>query len=83
MSRKHKVDELHLQIDGLVPFVNEKYIGFIIEWTSDIGIGEYTIYRDYDSEEWKAESEHMDSNEDKDFIKELMNLFVAKLNIEE
>lgn len=83
MGRRHKVDEIHLQIDDLVPFVNEKYMGFIIEWSSDIGFGEYTVYRTYDSEEWKAESEHMDNNEDKDFIKELMKLFIAKLDVEE
>ena len=83
MGRRHKVDEIHLQIVDFVPFVNEKYIGFNIEWVSDIGFGEYTVYRTYDSEEWKAESEHMDSNEDKDFIKELMKLFIEKLTVEE
>lgn len=83
MGRKHKVDEINLQIDDLVTFVNEEYIGFIIEWSSDIGFGQYTVYRTCDSEEWKAESEHMDSNEDKEFIKELMKLFIAKLNVED
>lgn len=81
MARKHKVDEIHLEIDDLIPFVNEHHTGFIIEWSSDIGFGEYTIYRNIDSGEWIGDSEYMDNNEDKEFIKELMRLFVEKLVI--
>lgn len=83
MGRRFKVDEIHLQIYDLIPFRNERCVGFIIEWCSDIGFGEYTVYKSEGSEEWEADSEHMDSNEDKDFIKELMKLFVEKLNIKE
>lgn len=83
MSRRHKVNEIHLQIDDLIPFSNGIYVGFTIQWHSDIGFGEYTVYRSAGSNEWQADSEHMDSNEDKDFIKELMKLFVDELNIKE
>lgn len=83
MSRRYKVNEIHLQIDNLIPFNNERCVGFIIQWYSDIGFGEYTIYRLNGSAEWKADSEHMDSNEDKSFIKELMKLLIEKLNITE
>ena len=41
------------------------------------------MYQPNGSKEWKADSEHMDGNEDKDFIKELMKLFVDRLNIKE
>lgn len=83
MGRRHKVNEIHLQIDDLIPFRNERCVGFIIQWYSDIGFGEYTVYQPNGSKEWQADSEHMDSNEDKDFIKELTKLFVEKLNIKE
>ena len=83
MTRKHKVDEIHLEIDNLIPFVNDKYTGFEIEWSSDIGFGVYTIYKHVDSDDWYGESEFMDSDDDKDFIKELMKLFIEKLNITE
>lgn len=83
MGRKHKVDEIHLQIDDLIPFRNERCVGFIVQWHSDIGFGEYTVRQSNCSKEWEADSEHMDRNEDKDFIKELMKLFVEKLNIKE
>lgn len=83
MGRKHKVDEIHLQINELIPFRNERQVGFIIQWCSDIGFGEYTVYQPNDSKEWMADSEHMDKNEDKDFIKELMRLFIEQLIIKE
>lgn len=81
MARKHNVNEIHLEITDLIPFVNEDHVGFIIEWTSDIGFGEYTIYKLSDSNDWIGDSECMDNNEDRDFIKELMKLFVEKLYI--
>ena len=81
MPRKHNVKEIHLQIDDFVPFVNDNHMGFIIEWSSDIGFGEYTMYKSNDNNKWYGDSEFMDSNEDKEFISELMRLFVEKLQI--
>lgn len=85
MARKHEVDKINLDTYEFEPFVNEKYTGVVIRWDSDIGFGEYTIYKSIDSEEdkWYAQSEHMDNNEDKAFIKELMTLFIEKLDIVE
>ena len=40
--------------------------GFVIELESDIGFGQYTIYET--PEGFVADSEHMDSNEDKDAL---------------
>ena len=81
MERRHKVDEIHLKIDNLIPFVNETSMGFVIQWTSDIGLGEYTVCKMSNSDEWIADSEYMDNNEDKDFIKKLMELFIEKLTM--
>lgn len=77
--RKHDVNEINLKIEDLIPFVNEDFFGFVVEWTSNIGWGEYTIYKNKDSNQWFANSEYMDNNEDKDFIKKLMELFIEKL----
>ncbi len=82
MTRKHDVKEIGLQIDAVNPFVNEKYCGFVIQWSSKIGFGEYTIIRQKDEDEWCADSEHMDSNEDKEFVTELMRLFVEQLDVQ-
>lgn len=81
MSRTHNVKEIHLQIDSFVPFVNENHSGFIIEWSSDIGFGEYTVYGSVEDDTWYGDSECMDSGDDKEFITELMRLFIEQLNV--
>ena len=83
MARRFAVDTINLDAYEFEPFANEKYTGITIRWDSDIGFGEYTFYKAVDSDKWCAESEHMDNNEDKSFIKELMKLFIEKLNITE
>lgn len=83
MARKHEVDKINLQIDAVLPFVNDRFSGIIFEWSSDIGFGEYTIFKAPDSNVWYADSEHMDSNDDKDFVKELMRQFIEKLVVKE
>ena len=81
MARRFAADTINLDAYEFEPFANEKYTGVTIRWDSDIGFGEYTIYKAVDSDKWCAESEHIDNNEDKSFIKELMKLFIEKLNI--
>lgn len=79
--RKHDVKEIGLEISEVIPFVNDLYEGFTIQWIADIGFGEYNIYKDVTNEDpqWYAYSEYMDSNEDKEFITELMRLFIEEL----
>lgn len=81
MTRKHKVDEIHLKITNVIPFLNEISEGFTIRWCSDIGYGEYTIFKMAGTDMWVADAETMDNNEDKDFIRELMRLFIEELQI--
>lgn len=81
-TRRHKVDEINLEICDVRPFASKSYSGFIIEWNSDIGFGEYEIYRIGNSDKWCCNSECMDSPEDKDFIRQLMKLFIDKLIVE-
>ena len=81
MARKHKVNEIGLEVTDLIPFRNERCVGFIVRWSSDIGWGEYTVYKRAGTDVWVADSETMDKNEDKDFIKELMKLFIEQLQV--
>ena len=76
-------NKINLKIDDFYPFVNNQSMGITIEWSSNIGFGQYTIYKSADSDKWAADSEGMDDNEDKEFIKSLMELFIEKLNIED
>ena len=80
--RKHPVDTINLKIIGIHPFyLTDGNNGFVIEWDSDIGFGQYIIYKTPNG--FVADSEHMDTNEDKDFIKELMRLFIEDLKVED
>lgn len=81
MARRFEVDKINLDAYEIKPFVNEKYTGIVIKWDSDIGYGEYTIYKAVDSNKWLVDSEHMDNNEDKAFIKELLKQFVETLYV--
>jgi hypothetical protein len=81
MARRFEVDKINLDVHEIEPFINEKYVGFVIKWDSDIGFGEYTIYKAVGSDKWQADSEHMDNNEDKAFLNELLRLFVGSLDI--
>ena len=81
MARRFAVDGINLEICDINAFVNDRGSGFVISWDSDIGFGEYTLYKRAGEEVWHGDSEHMDNNEDKAFIKELLKLFVEKLDI--
>lgn len=77
-------DDVRVEVNGLQPFVNSEYQGFSIIWSGNIGFGEYTIYQNVDDpNKWKAESECMDSQEDKWFLKKLLENFIDQLEITE
>ena len=66
---RSKVDVHVVDID---PFVNNEFCGFSIHWAGNIGFGEYTIYKAKDSDRWCANSEMMDSQDDKWFLNLLL-----------
>ena len=75
------------------PFVNEKYEGFILGWDSNIGFGELTISKSHDNSgkdyhkiefkdgDWEIQTECMSDNNDKEFIKLVLDKFIEKLNV--
>lgn len=79
--RKTHVSKYELKLDEIGTFANSKYLGVVFEWSGNIGWGEYTIYRERDSDEWFAESEGMDEGEDKDFLRELLKQFADKIKV--
>ena len=54
----------------------------IIDWSANIGFGQYTIYRD-DNGVLCAETECLDTNQDRTFSKMLFDKFVESLRIVE
>jgi hypothetical protein len=81
--RKHDVNKINLQISSLevIQWKPDVHYGCLkIKWESDIGFGEYII-RIKEDGKLEGDSETMDSNEDKEFIKKLLELLVDKMEI--
>lgn len=70
---KHEVKDL--TIDRVHAFDNELYNGIRIEWSANIGWGQCDIFREKADEtsKWQAHTETMSTNEDKVFLKMLLD----------
>ncbi len=77
MSMKNNVDEINLEVRNII---THSAGGIRIEWTSDLGFGQY----DLQVREGKivASSESMDSGEDKDFLRKLLSLIADKAQVQ-
>lgn len=75
--RKHNVDEINLKIEEME--VSENLILF--RWSANIGWGEYALFYNQETGEWRANTEYMDSNEDKAFGRKLFELLMDKVMI--
>lgn len=76
MSRKNNVDEINLEVRNII---THSAGGIRIEWNSDLGFGQYDIQ----VREGKivADSESMDSGEDKDFLRKLLSIIADKAEV--
>jgi len=76
MSRKNNVDEINLEVRNII---THNAGGIRIEWTSNIGYGQYDLQvRDG---KIVASSESMDSGENKDFLRKLLSLIADKSEV--
>lgn len=76
-----KPEEINVKIDSIMPYKNEKYEGICIKWYGNIGYGEYNLYKTNEEDSWHGDSECMDTNEDKAFLKMLMEQFIKQVKI--
>lgn len=81
--KKFNVNEINLEIEEIIPFCNTEASGVSFSWSSDIGFGEYVVYREHGSDKWEAQSEYMDSNDNKNFLKKLLEKFVEMIEVVE
>lgn len=79
--KKYNINEINLEIEEIIPFCNTEASGVSFSWSSDIGFGEYVVYREHGSDKWVAKSEYMDFNDDKDFLKKLLEKFVEMIEV--
>lgn len=75
-----KID--HLTIDEVSCFENSRRNGVIISWSANIGLGELTLYQRNGGDKWKADTEYMCTNEDKEFIRIVLNKWVDEIEVE-
>ena len=75
-------DKWDVRIDRIVPINPFENIvgGIIIEWSGNIGWGEYEIYQTEDNK-WHGESEYMDKGEDKEFLQYLLKQLVDNVEV--
>ena len=77
MGRRHNIDDYKVKVDDVQ--IQDNVI--IIQWSGNIGFGEYTIRKDISSGKLTADSERMDSNEDKAFLELLLKDIVSQIEI--
>ena len=77
---KTKVEDL--SIDDVEIFSNETNEGMYLSWSANIGFGEVKIFREKGTEMWRADTERMCSNDDKEFLRMVLNAWVDQMEIE-
>lgn len=71
---------MHQKIDAFTKDgVKENLLVFIIQWSANIGWGECEFY--YDGKKWTADTESMCSNDNKEFIRMLLDVFVKQIEV--
>ena len=70
MSAIDKITDL--EITEIGPFSNMSFQGITISWVSNIGFGECQFYKVNGENQWKVDTESMSSNDDKRFIKMIL-----------
>lgn len=72
--------EVKIQVDDIQPFDNDKYYGFKILWSGNIGWGEYTIYKIVGDNKWYIDDEYMENPRgDTSFLRLLLENFTEQI----
>ena len=77
MTRKHNIDDYKVKVDDVL--IHDNCI--VIQWSGNIGFGEYTIWKDISNGKLQADSERMDNGEDKAFLELLLKDIVSKIDV--
>ncbi len=75
VSSKEVDDNLHIR----EVLARDNYV--VLKWASNNGFGEYAFLFDEKSGEWHADSECLDSDDDKEFGRRLMDLFMDMVKV--
>lgn len=68
---KHEIADL--EITDIGPYSNAKFDGIEILWRANIGWGQCTFFKAKGDDQWNVDTESMSDNEDKTFLKMLLD----------
>ena len=68
---KHEITDL--EITDIEPYSNAMFDGIQISWCANIGWGQCTFFKEKGDDQWTVDTERMSSNEDKTFLKMLLD----------
>ena len=78
-----KTDFNTLQIDDITIHSFDGNVHIVIDWSANVGFGQYTVNYNAKTKKWIGLSECMDRGEDKDFLRTLLGKFADIVEIEE
>lgn len=77
--RTYDLKEINLKVDKVDVGVFDDFSSITISWSSDsLGIGTYSFHKERGSDEWIADSEHMDDKTDREFGETLLKIWLSQ-----
>ena len=71
-----------LTLDDVDIYVNSSgKCRIVFSWSANIGFGEYSLYYDAKAKKWEGDSECIDRDDDKEFLKALLEKFAEKVEV--
>ena len=85
VEQRDELEKDRVWIDMIMPIpIREMfpYGGIVVEWSGTIGWGEYSLYWGKDKK-LHADTEHMDSDENREFTREILSQLVDRIIIDD
>lgn len=76
---KHEITDL--EITAINPYINPSFEGVSIYWAANIGFGECNFFKARGDATWHVDTESMSDNEDKTFLKMLLEELVGIVEV--
>lgn len=72
-----------LNVDEVRVFDGTQYTGVVFCWSANIGFGELTIYKENSDDVWRADTEYMCKDDDKEFIKMVFDKWIEQMHVDQ
>lgn len=81
-EERMKTKVTDLSIDDAVCFKHELGECLVLYWSANIGFGQVMISRDNGDHTWRADTESMCAEDDKEFLRMVLNQWVEQIEVE-